>query len=166
MEIGKNTISKILEYAKNVFFISLNYKYSGVFKIGMQSCKKVYLIDVGFTLLFKSLDDFGRLLEIVVHIELLRRRERDPFKDIYYYQGKEEADFLVTTNNVVTEVIQVCYEINESNIQREIRSIDEAMSMFKVARGKIITVYESPVNLKDKNIDVIPFYKWALEIST
>ena len=87
MEIGKNTISKILEYAKNVFFISLNYKYSGVFKIGMQSCKKVYLIDVGFTLLFKSLDDFGRLLEIVVHIELLRRRERDPFKDIYYYQG-------------------------------------------------------------------------------
>lgn len=87
MEIGKNTISKMLEYAKNVFFISLNYKYSGAFKIRMQSRKKVYLIDVGFTLLFKSLDDFGRLLEIVVHIELLRRRERDPFKDIYYYQG-------------------------------------------------------------------------------
>ena len=166
MEIGKNTISKISEYAKNVFFISLNYKYSRAFKIRMQSRKKVYLIDVGFTLLFKYLDDFGRLLEILVDIELLRRRERNQFKEIYYYQGKEEADFLVTTNNVVIEVIQVCYEINEPNIQREIRSIDEAMSMFKVARGKIITMYESPVNLKDNNNDVIPFYKWSLEMST
>ncbi len=40
------------------------------------------------------------------------------------------------------------------------------MSMFKVARGKIIKMYESPVDLKEKNIDVIPFYKWALEMST
>ena len=166
MEIGKNTISKILDYAENVFFVSLNYKYSKGFKVRTQSRKKVYIMDIGFTLLFKTSDDMGRLLENVVYIELLRRREKNQFKEIYYYQGKGEADFLITNNNKIAEVIQVCYELNESNFQRESRSIHKAMSTFGIVKGTIITMEESSINLTDKNIKIIPFYKWSLEIET
>ena len=166
MEIGKNTISRILDYAQNVFFVSLNYKYSRGFKVRTQSRKKVYIMDIGFTLLFRTSDDLGRLLENVVYIELLRRKEKDQFKEIYYYQGKGEADFLITSNNRIMEIIQVCYELNESNFQREIKSIRESMSTFGMAKGTIITMEESPITLSDKSIKIIPFYKWSLGIET
>jgi hypothetical protein len=123
-------------------------------------------MDIGFTLLFRTSDDLGKLLEDVVYIELLRRKEKDQFKEIYYYQGKEEADFLITSNNKIVEIIQVCYELNESNFQREIKSIHEAMLTFSMDKGTIITMEESPITLPDKSIKIIPFYKWSLGIET
>jgi predicted AAA+ superfamily ATPase len=163
MEIGKNTISKFLEYAASVFFISLNYKYSRGFKIRTQSRKKVYLIDNGFSLIFKTSEDYGRLLENAVYVELLRRKERYQFLDVFYFQGKEETDFLVTLNNQVKEIIQVCFEINETNFKREINSIHEAIKTFGQVKSVIITMNETMINLDDKHIKIVPFYEWSLK---
>lgn len=163
MEIGKNTISKFLEYAASVFFVSLNYKYSRGFKVRTQSRKKVYLMDNGFSMIFKTSEDSGRLLENAVYIELLRRKEKYQFYDIYYYQGKGEADFLVVINNEVREIIQVCFEINETNFKREISSIQEAVKTFGHVKTVIITMNETKINLVDKGIEIVPFYEWSLK---
>ena len=114
-------------------------------------------------MIFKTSEDSGRLLENAVYIELLRRKEKYQFYDIYYYQGKGEADFLVVINNEVREIIQVCFEINETNFKREISSIQEAVKTFGHVKTVIITMNETKINLVDKGIEIVPFYEWSLK---
>ena len=55
-------------------------------------------------------------------IELKRKN-----KEIFYFQEKSECDFVLRDKTKVVESIQVCYEINEKNKDREIKGLIEAM---------------------------------------
>ena len=55
------------------------------------------------------------MLENTVFIGL-----RKEFKDIFYFQGRNECDFLVKEKDKITHAIQVCLDFNEENKDREI----------------------------------------------
>ena len=74
-----------------------------------------------------------------------------------------EWDFVVSTNN--PEAIQVCWELNDANRDREIGGLMEAMHHFNLTTGLILTnAREEDIDIDGKCIKVRPVWKWALTL--
>ena len=64
---------------------------------------------------------------------------------------------MVRSNNQSIELIQVCYELNIDNKDREINGLLEAMEFFELKEGMIVTFdQQDEFQLNDKVIKVIP----------
>jgi predicted AAA+ superfamily ATPase len=66
----------------------------------------------------------------------------------------------------VSEVMQVCvvFETGQTK-KREIEGLLEAMNTYSLNAGKIITMdTEEKLTVGDKTINIIPAWKWLLEI--
>ena len=69
---------------------------------------------------------------------------------------------MVFENAKIKNVCQVCWELNESNTDREIDGLLEAMNFFNLSVAEIITYNQSDsFNTHGKTIKVVPFYEWA-----
>jgi len=81
--------------------------------------------------------------------------------DIQYFKdNKTECDFLVKINNTFTHAIQVCWELNNNNLQRELNGLKNAMNTAKISKGLIITFDQE--DSFDK-IPVVPVWKWNFQ---
>ena len=141
-----------------LFFFIHQFDYS--LRKQLQNPRKVYCIDNGFVskVGFRFSADNGRFLENLVFLEL-KRRERD----IYYFSGKGECDFLLREGLKIKEAIQVCYEVNAENREREIQGLLEALGKFKLKQGLLLTYdQENSFKVDNKVIKVIPVWKWLL----
>jgi len=159
-KISKNTVIEYLSYFENayLFFQNLKYEYSISKQLG--SIKKVYCIDNGLlnAVSFKFSDDFGKILENLVFIELRRRNEQ-----IYYYRNNYECDFLIIGKNKVSSAIQVTKKLNDENEKREIYGLLEVLKKYKLKEGILLTEdQEERRKLYGKIIIVIPVWKWLL----
>ena len=84
--------------------------------------------------------------------------------DVFYYSNENECDFLLVKNKAVINAIQVCYDLNEDNREREIFGLSEAMDKFKLNEGLILTnSQEEDIKIEGKKIKVMPVWKWLLE---
>ncbi|MCX6742226.1 MAG: ATP-binding protein [Candidatus Pacearchaeota archaeon] len=156
-----STIKNILNSFENSFLVFFLNKFDYAVKKQIQNPRKVYCIDNGFitTIGFKFSEDRGKLLENLVAIELKRRNN-----DIYYFCEKKECDFLVKEKTKISEAIQVCYDLNKENRDREINGLVKALEKFKLKEGLILTDdQEDEIKIKDKIIKVKPVWKWILE---
>jgi predicted AAA+ superfamily ATPase len=154
------TVKNILDAFENSFLFFFVNKFDYSIKTQIQNPRKVYCIDNGFlvNMGFRISEDKGRLLENLVAIEL-RRRE----KEIFYYSEKNECDFVVREANKIKEAIQVTYELNEKNKEREIVGLIAALNKFKLKRGLIITFdQEERLEVEGKIIKLVPVWKWLL----
>ncbi len=165
IEISKKTVNNYINYAENVFFLFVNLKFSESFKKMHQSRKKVYLIDNGLSILYKKSDDLGKLLENSVYIELLRIKENNIGMEIFYFEENYEVDFVVTKNNRIIQGIQVCYDLNARNVEREIRSLKKLMDKYNLNGGIIIVMERDNLIMDDDGIKTISFYEWAINSS-
>jgi uncharacterized protein len=90
-------------------------------------------------------------------LELKKRNHQ-----IFYFRKDMECDFVIKDGAKVTQVLQVCVEIHDENIDREILGLLEAMKEFKLSTGSIITLLqEDTLKRNGKNIIMIPFQKWV-----
>ena len=63
----------------------------------------------------------------------------------------------------MTKAIQVCYDLNEDNKEREVSGLSEAMEKFKLNEGLVLTnSQEEDIKIKGKRIKVMPVWKWLL----
>jgi predicted AAA+ superfamily ATPase len=125
--------------------------------------KKVYLIDNGLagvnSVSFSS--NKGRMLENCVFLELRRAG-----KEVFYFKGNNECDFLVKEKSAITMAIQVCYELNEDNKKREINGLVEALEKFDLPEGTILTYdQEDKLEISGKTIKVNPAWRWLQDMS-
>jgi predicted AAA+ superfamily ATPase len=125
--------------------------------------KKVYLIDNGLagvnSVSFSS--NKGRMLENCVFLELRRAG-----KEVFYFKGNNECDFLVKEKSAITMAIQVCYELNEDNKKREINGLVEALEKFDLPEGTILTYdQEDKLEISGKTIKVNPAWRWLQDTS-
>ena len=159
LKLGSSTtIKEYFGYFENSFLIFLVNKFDYSLKKQMYSSKKAYMIDTGLAvnLGFRISDDFGRLLENIVFIELKRRK-----KDVYFYREEKECDFVLRNGSKITEAIQVCYELNDKNREREVTGLIEAMNKFKLKDGFILTLEQTEeFVIGKKKIHVIPIFRW------
>ncbi len=92
----------------------------------------------------------GRLLENIVAVELMRRKE----PSLNYYRNGFECDFITKNNS-----IQVCYTINDKNKKREINGLIEAVKRF--GNSPILITYDQETEID--GVMVIPIWKWLLQ---
>jgi predicted AAA+ superfamily ATPase len=156
--------SSIMEYLSHfsdayLFFFVPRFSYSQ--KIQIVNPKKVYAIDNGLieanSVSFTN--DNGRLLENMVFMHLRRQT-----KEIYYYAENKECDFVVFKKGKLSGLFQVCWQLDQDNLDRELAGIAEAMNFFNINEGVIITHDQSDsFNKNGKTITTIPFYRWAVD---
>jgi uncharacterized protein len=82
---------------------------------------------------------------------------------IFYHSEKFECDFVLAEDQV-KEAIQVCFELSQTNKEREFNGLLEAMNKYKLKTGMILTNdQEEEVLIEGKKVIVKPVWKWLLE---
>ncbi|MBS3123422.1 ATP-binding protein [Candidatus Woesearchaeota archaeon] len=154
-----NTVISYVSYLEDCYLIFTIPRFSYSYKQQLVNPKKVYSIDNGLIRAnsVTSSADQGRLLENAVYLQLRRK-----YKDIFYFKGKKECDFVIKEKKIVKELIQVCWEINSDNQERELSGLKEAAEELKCEQQLIITF-----NQEDKlgDVKLIPFWRWASRLN-
>jgi len=155
------TIREYFDYLENSYLAFLVSKYNPSLKKQIYSNKKIYFIDTGMArvLGFRTSDDIGRMLENIVFLHLKKQN-----KEIYFHKEKYECDFVIREGPRIAEAIQVTYEINDNNKEREVNGLIEALDTYKLNKGIILTFdTEKEIIEQKKKIIFKPVWKWLLE---
>lgn len=155
-----NSVSKFISFLEESYLLFILSKFDYSFKKQIINPKKVYIIDNGIIVQSsKSFsDDLGKLLENLVFIHLKSKQ-----KELFYFREKNECDFVIREKNQITKTIQVCFDLNEENKEREINGLLEAMEKFNLKEGLILTFnQEDKFKIENKTIKIIPAWKWLL----
>lgn len=149
-----NSVTSYVSYLEDSYLIFTLAKFDYSLKKQLINNKKAYPIDTAMANINSVTfsEDKGRLLETMILLELKRRNN-----EVYYFRDKNECDFIVCTNGKPVEAIQVCYELTESNKDREIKGLDEAVDSLKLKKGTIIT-FDQDDRVENKKL--IPAWKW------
>ncbi len=155
------TIKEYIHYLSNSYLVFELPKFDFSLRKQLAAPKKIYTIDSALYrlngLLFS--ENKGQIMENTAFLELKRRN-----KEIYFFSGKGECDFIVKEKERISEAIQVSYILNGDNRQRELEGLYETMNHFKLAQGIVLTYeQEEEIIFKNKKIKIIPLWKWLLE---
>ncbi len=120
-----------------------------------------YAIDLGLfthnSIIFT--EERGRRLENLVFLHYRRQG-----KELFYFSEKKECDFIVFEKGKVKEAVQVCHELNEDNLKREIEGLTEALDFFGLKQGTIVTFDQADYyQVDDKEIALIPVREFLLK---
>ncbi len=162
--ISRQTISNFIKFGEQTFLFYQLFQFFKGFKRSNQSRKKLYVVDNAIITLLISSPEYGKLLENTVLIELLRRKERNPSIELNYLNNKEgEVDFVVSEGGSIKELIQVTYELNQKNMERELRPLLSAMKELKPERCMLITFNAiGRETVVEKDVEALTFVQWAL----
>ena len=153
-----NSVADYISWLEDSYLLFSLPRFSWSLKSIAVNPKKIYAIDTGFinanSQSFSK--DRGRLLENAVYLHLRKSRN-----EIFYFREKGECDFLVKDKNKITEAIQVCYDLNTDNLSREMKGLEEAMELFQLKKGTLITFNQKDTLHTSKGkINVIPASEW------
>jgi uncharacterized protein len=159
--IGISATSTIMEYfsfleSSYLFYFVPRFSYS--LKSRMINPRKVYAADPGLITVNTGSfsEDNGHKLENVI-FNYLRSFNRE----IYYFKMNRECDFITVKRGEKLRAIQVCYNLDRDNLERELSGLYEAMKELKIKDGMIVTL-----NQKDKftnkglTANVIPAFEF------
>lgn len=154
------TVKEYISYLGNSYLFFELQKFDFSARRQLNSPKKIYLIDSVFNQLGLNFSmNKGKILENIVFIELKRENN-----EIYYHSDKYECDFVIKGGTKIREAIQVCYVLNDSNKERELNGLIEAMDKFKLKEAVILThEQEEELKVKSKKIKVLPIWKWLIK---
>lgn len=152
-------------YLEEAFLAFEMGRYHPNLKVQARDQKKIYVIDAGLRTvsLLSEKEDWGRIAENNVYIELRRRG-----KELYYFKGKQEVDFVLTELGKPQEAIQVTYSDlkDPKTKEREVSALIECLAELNLPSGKILTrAYEDQEKVQGKKVEFIPLYRWFQETS-
>ncbi len=118
-------------------------RYDTKIKNHQKTAQKIYIIDTGFVQArsFELSPNYGRLLENLVFVELVRRNYK-PQLDLFYYRTRNdrEIDFLLRKGHKIEQLIQVCYDISSlKTLKRELDALIEAAIELQCESLQLIT---------------------------
>lgn len=156
LKTGKDILYSYVDYFTDAYIIQPISNYAS--SVRKQTVQKSYAIDTGLarSLSVSLSEDFGRLLETAVLLDLKRREQ-----EVFYYKYKGECDFVVKHQERIVQAIQVCFDLNKANAEREVAGLKSAMNRFSLDSGIILTC--SDFDIDDDSINVISAWNWFLE---
>lgn len=161
------TVQKFLGYLEEPYLFMHLTRYNNKVINQQKSAQKIYVIDNGFIKArsFELSPNYGRLLENLVFIELLRRGYR-PGLDLFYYRTRndKEIDFLIRKGHQIEQLIQVCYNFEQLKvIKRETNALTEAAEELNCTNLLILSWdKEDIIEMDDLKIKLLPAWKWLL----
>ncbi|MEM3404129.1 MAG: ATP-binding protein [Nitrososphaeria archaeon] len=165
-----HTVRNWLSALENAYLFFVLERYSPKLKQQIIAPKKIYCTDNGLvnTMSFKTDENYSRLMENLVAIELLRRKNywQSELETFYWKDHQQnEVDFVLKEGTATKQLIQVTYASSKNEIKnREIRSLTKASNELKCKNLLIITSdYEDTSSLDNKTIKYIPLWKWLLQ---
>jgi len=168
--VSAPTVKKFLLYGNEAYlFAELSRFHHGARK-RLKFDRKTYVYDNGFLSAKKvfTSPDYGRLLENMVFVELVRRKYR-PSLNLFYYVAADgyEVDFLLRQGSKNQELIQVTWNMSEQKTrEREIRALQHAASELNTQKVRIITWDQAEtIQTGNTNIVVEPVRQWLLQQS-
>lgn len=159
-EISIELASTLTSYLTQAFLVFEMSRYHPNLKVQARDPKKIYVIDTGLRTVSLQSDreDWGRLAENAVYLELRRRS-----KQVFYYKQAQEVDFVITELGTPVDAIQVCYSDleDQETRNREINALLECLQVLELPSGKILTLsLEDVLLMGGKTIHFIPLYQW------
>lgn len=157
VKVGKSTVINYVEYAKDAWLITPVSNFAGKL-VDKETNPKYYFTDNGILNLF-LINDNASLLENLVAVNLLRKYGREDA--VFFYNQGVEVDFYVPE---IETAIQVSYTINDkATCERETKALVKFSSFLDCKRLMIITRDEErTISVENKDIEVIPAWKWLL----
>jgi len=150
--IHDKSASEFVQYLQQAYLLFELKLLSWSIKEQQNNRKKPYVIDNGFiNLAFAFSSNSGRLFENLVFSELCKAG-----KDIYFYNKGFECDFIVKNADHTLDAIQVCHELTDRNVKREIGGLKKIDAQYPTVSKTIIT-YNQEKTID--GIDIIPFWK-------
>jgi len=159
-KVGTNTVINYMEYAKDAWLINPVQNIAGKL-VDKETVPKYYYTDNGILNLF-LLDGNTSLLENMVAINLLRKYGRNDA--VYFYNKEIEVDFYIPD---ACTAIQVCYNLDNADgtLDREVKALLKITGVLECRDLLIITRdTERILEINGKTIDVIPVWKWLLNL--
>ncbi len=159
-KVGTQTVINYIEYAKDAWLISSLQNIAGKL-VDKEANPKYYFTDNGILNLF-LLDGNTSLLENLVAINLLRKYGRSD--SVFFYNKGIEVDFYIPDE---ATAIQVCYNLDNSDgtFDREVGALLKLSNVLECNKLMIITRdNEQTLEVDNKTIEVIPAWKWLLNL--
>ncbi len=125
IKIWKSTLFDYYEYIKNIFYV---YELENFYNA--KATKKTFLFNTWFNRLFSHTTNFWQSFENMIFLELLRR-----YKQVFFKKNWWEIDFFIPE---IETNIQVCYELNDENYERETKIFKKEMLS---PNGRNILIY-------------------------
>lgn len=155
-----NSVISFVSYFEDSYLLFTIPKFDYSLKKQLINPKKIYSIDNGLSNVNSTSfsEDKGKMLENMAFLNLRKQN-----KDIFYFQEKNECDFVVKEGTKIVKAIQVCYVLNEDSKEREIKGLMEAIDKFDLKEGLILTYnQDDKISVEGKKIIIKPVWKWLL----
>lgn len=168
VSLSTDSVVEYVRYLEEAFLVFSVPLFTFSVKKQEINPKKIYCVDTGIRNVkgFRFSDDYGRLAENLVFIELKRRNSAKPLSRIFYWWGDGEVDFVVKDGIKVKEVVQVCWDIEkEETRDREVKAMLRAMKEFRLKESFVITENkEGEETIDGRKIKYRALWKWLLDI--
>ena len=160
MKVSKDSLYAWLEYACNIYMFRRVPKYTKSLVKESMSPSKYYMTDIGLrnAVLLSQSEDEGKALENIVYMMLERSLKEDD--RVFYFSEAKECDFVIQRGDQIEELVQVCWELEETNIEREVEGILTASSVTDCRTCKIITFNQQrTIQRGELRIEVLPIWR-------
>ncbi|MCR4574877.1 MAG: ATP-binding protein [Lentisphaeria bacterium] len=145
-----------LEKAFLFFFIPI---FSDSEKKKLLNPRKVYCIDTGleYAISSRRIPNDEMRFENMVFLALRRH-----YRNINYFNGKGECDFIVSDCHAVCMAVQACTSVTQDDMDREFNGLREAMKMFGLSEGFVVTEnQEDSFDFSEGRIHLTPYSKFT-----
>lgn len=162
------TLKNYLDYLTEAYLIFPLSRHSTKAGVRLRSSKKTYVVDNGIVTAkaVQHSPNTGKLMENLVFTELVKRGNR-PGRELFYYKTRNdrEIDFVLKAGYQLAELIQVCYDLTDSNVeQREVKALVEAGKELNVSTLTVLTWNEKRAVQKDNMaIQFKPLLDWLID---
>ena len=157
---NRNTVKEFISFLQLSFLVLLLDKFDFSAKRRELALRKSFVIDNGFAtfLPIRFSPDHSKLLENLVCIELIRRHG-----EIFYWKDHNECDFIIHDPQHGSQAIQVCYELDEMNKNRELAGLKSGCEYLSLNHGLILTRDQTDqFDYNHLTVNIVPVYEWLL----
>ena len=157
LKVSKDSLYLWLDYTCNIFMFRKVEKYERSMVKKRSSPAKYYVADIALrnAVLLPESEDAGKALENIVYLNLERSLGEED--RIFYFNESKECDFVVQRGERISELIQVCWALDDNNVDREVDGLLAAHSAIGCDQCRIITFAQRQTIERDGiKIEVMP----------
>lgn len=159
LKVSKDSLYLWLDYACNIFMFRKVEKYDRSMVKQRSAPAKYYVADIALrnAVLLPESEDVGKALENIVYLNLERSLGEED--RIFYFNESKECDFVVQRGERIAELVQVCWVLDDDNIEREVGGLLAASSAIGCKQCRIITFSQRQTIERDGiKVDVLPIW--------